>query len=173
MQKKVTLASIAAVVGIVGGLIGIATGAISIKDDLGGGIPSYEGDVGNFAASRSLLTFLREHDGDVVRLKVGWMEGPVDPEGDRHGNPQWGAVYERCTRPVPSGEQPDPVDHQCSGTTVILTGPATPDSEMYLNHGGLRIHGYFVVRLDDEVRMDFEHIGLRPMALEDARAAAS
>lgn len=161
-RRKLTLAAIAT-------LVAVGAGVVTGYKLLGDAIPTYRGSVGNFEASRPLLAFLRNHDGEAVRLKVG-----LDAESfDRDGEPQWGVVIERCGRPVPNGEQPDIVADDCSGTQLILTGPTTADSAMYLDHGGLYIRGYFAVDVDSAIRQGVATVGLKPLSFEAARAAMS
>jgi hypothetical protein len=182
-------------------LVGIATGILTLRDQLFGGdgddgprnqgtaeqreIPRFDGIAGHFAEARAILDFLDQHDRGSVYLDVGFPDLGIGPAGgdnvvSRTVPFQGGTRYAvgsvtlvtECFRDIPAEEtNPTPSDG-CMGTELRIDGRETEDSETFFMHGVPGMKGYFLVDVTGSLHMGITTINLRPLTFDDARERA-
>jgi hypothetical protein len=144
------LALLATIVGITGGIIGIAR---SCEGDPG--TPSFAGSVEPRANARDLASFLTDHDGEVVKLNVTCSgkqragkgcNGNVEPSnapGDTREGEQVGIMELFTERACPASD----ARPRCAGTYwMVLRVPSSTDAQVDnggFGAGGLVAKGIF------------------------------
>jgi hypothetical protein len=184
-------------------LVGIATGVLTLRDQIfgedepeppppantadSGEIASFDGVAGNFADSRAILDFLDQHDREPVYLDVGFPDHATGPGGGDNvvsqEEPFQGGTAYRVESVVlitecSSGVEIDPaspptVADGCQGTSLAIDGPETTDSNTFFEHGVPRMKGHFQVDVTGALYMGISPIQLTPLTEEKARERAS
>jgi hypothetical protein len=178
-------------------LVGIATGVFTLRDQLFGSnadptgagteqraVPYFNDIAGHLEESSDLIGFLQTNDGDAVQLEVGFQVGLDDFSVDGFGEPSAEpdalpriTVYTQCTPPLLAAEKEqfdlgfrdELVLGRCFGDELLITGPDTDESGIYVTHGQPRIEGYFLVDVGD-LHMGFTAITLKPINFQEAIA---
>jgi hypothetical protein len=178
-------------------IVGIATGIFTLRDQLFGSddgpappqgdgreVPYFNDVASHLEESRDLIGFLQTHDGDAVQLEVGFQLGLDDFSVDGFGVPSSEpdalpriTLYTECTPPLSPAEQEQfdlgfrdqLVIGRCFGDELLITGPDTDESGIYVIHGNPRIEGYFLVDIGD-LHMGFTAISLKPINFQEAIA---
>jgi hypothetical protein len=163
---------IGGIVATVAALVGIATGVLTLQDQLfsddGNGpvnpiqpepreIPRYDGVAGHLSEGRALLDFLDQHNRESVYLNVGFPDHIGAPGGPTDNVVSRTEPYKGGTRSVitqvslmtecdsdisPENTNPSPADI-CTGTGLRIDGPETEDTQTFFEHGVPRFKGYF------------------------------
>jgi hypothetical protein len=145
-------------------------------------IPYFDGVASHLDRSKDFLGFLQAHDGDPVRLQVGFQIGPDDFSVDGFGSENTTSEDPRimllteCTPPLSRQEQ-ERVDlgfareysARCMGVDLWIAGPDTDDSGVYVTHGNPRIEGWFTVDFGD-LYQGLTGVALTPISPEQAAA---
>jgi hypothetical protein len=176
-------------------IVGIATGIFTLRDQLfgpddgpasqpgeGRAVPYFNAVAGHLEESRDLIGFLQTHDGDAVQLEVGFQLGLDDFSVDGFGEPSSEpdapprfTLYTECMPPLSPAEKEQfdlgfrdqLVIGRCFGDELLVTGPDTDESGIYVIHGNPRIEGYFLVDVGD-LHMGFTAITLEPINFQEA-----
>jgi hypothetical protein len=144
--------------------------------------PYFDRVVGHLEpSSKEFIGFLQNHDGDPVKLQVGFRLSPDDFRAKGFGrtsseNDQesYIVLYTMCSLALSAAEKAR-VDRgftrevmgygRCIGDELMI-GPDTEESGVYVTHGTPRLEGYFTVNVGDP------HQGLnRHPTVADNRAA--
>jgi TIR domain len=147
-------------------------------------VPYFDGVASHLDRSKDFLGFLQAHDGDPVRLQVGFQIGLDDYSVDGFGSPGSKAseqprimLLTECTPPL-SREEKERVDlgfasefwpGRCMGVDLSVAGPDTDDSGIYVTHGAPRIEGWFTVDFGD-LHQGLTGLALKPISPEQAAA---
>jgi hypothetical protein len=185
-----------AVLATVATLVGIATGVLTLRNQLFSSddekdgqqgqaagqdtdIPSFEKPVGHFAEARPVLTFLKRNDRKGVFLDLTFpnhgggdnVESQSEPvDGGTRAFVSAVTLITNCSREVPAGEMnPTILENACQGTRLAISGPETEDSGTSFQHGFPRIKGYFIADDTGFMQMGETTIGLRPVTFEEAK----
>jgi hypothetical protein len=183
-------------------LVGIATGVLTLRDQIFGDdepepppagssapheIASFDGVAGNFADSRAILNFMEEHDREPVYLDVGFPDHATGPAGGdnvvsrKEPAESGGTIYRvesvvlitECNADVQIDEFSSPtVADGCQGTSLGIEGPETTDSQTFFEHGVPRIKGHFQVDVTGALYMGISPIMLTPLTEDKARERA-
>jgi hypothetical protein len=182
--------------GAAAAIVGVATGILTLRDQIFGSdpqpqppaqaqaIPYFQGVAGHVERSTDLIGFFKNHDGDAVRLQVGFDVGLDDYSVDGFGAEPYEAgspprvdLYTDCTPPLSPTEQ-EQVDlgfsdalppPRCMTWEILVQGPDNDESGIYVMHGTPRLEGYFLVDIGD-LQMGITPIGLEPMTFGEAQA---
>jgi hypothetical protein len=178
-------------------VVGLATGILTLRDQIFGGddaeppsttgeqrVPYFDGVASHLERSRDFIGFLQTHDGDAVRLQVGFQIGlddySVDGFGSASSEPSrqpWIVLLTECTPPL-SPEERERLDlgfrseiqpGRCMGVDLFVTGRDTDDSGVYVTHGRPRVEGWFTVDFGD-LHQGMTGITLKPISPEQASA---
>jgi hypothetical protein len=183
---------IGAAIGTVAALVGIATGVLTLTDQIfegddeandsvlvereRQGVARFRGVAGHLEEAGAVLDFLEQHDGRPVRLEVGFPEIPSDdytvedvPQGDGTTRQTVTQVrlFTEC-RDLPPGKAPD-YRYNCLAAGLTVNGPAKEGSSAFLQHGVPTIKGYFSVDVTGGLQMGVMPINLKPLTFEEAR----
>ncbi len=180
-------------------LVGIATGLLTLRDQLFSDnaregptvtaqpeprkILRYDGVAGHFAEGRALLDFLEQNDRGSIYLDVGFPKLATGPSGGdnvftRTEPFKGGTKYvltelqlmTECASGIPPEQtNPTPGDG-CLGTALRLNGPETGDSQTFFEHGVPRIKGYFAVDVTGALHQGVTPINLKPLTFGQAKA---
>jgi hypothetical protein len=189
---------IGGIVATVAALVGIATGVLTLRDQLssddGNGptgpgqsapreIPRYDGVAGHLAEGRALLDFLDQHNRESAYLDVGFPDhlgppgGPTDNVASRTEPYQGGTrsvitevdLMTECASDIsPENTNPTPADG-CMATALRIDGPETEDTQTFFEHGVPRFKGYFAVDVTGALYQGITPINLKPLTLDQAR----
>jgi hypothetical protein len=188
-----------AVLATVATLVGIATGVLTLRDQLfpsddvkdgppgqttaqEPGIPSFEKPVGHFAEARPVLAFLKRNDREAVFLDINFPDLGTGPGGGDNVESQTepfkgGTRYlvtsvtliTNCFEEIPAGETNPTPSDGCQGTSLRIGGPETEDSQTSFQHGVPKIKGYFIVDDTGFMQMGITTIILRPVTFDEAK----
>jgi hypothetical protein len=193
---------VGAAVATVAALVGIATGVLTLRDQLfsddGGKSPTtpgqsepreiarYDGVAGHFAEGRALLDFLEQHKREPVYLKVGFPDLGTGPAGGdnvytRSEPSGSGTRYllteldlmTECQGDIPpDNTNPTPADG-CMATGLRIDGPETDESSTFFEHGVPVIKGYFAVDVTGALHQGVTPILLKPLTFDEAKRRAA
>jgi hypothetical protein len=176
-------------------IVGLATGVLTLRDQIFGSdaespgpgpsatIPYFDGISGHLERSDDLIDFLKNHDGDAVRMQAGFRVGSQDfsvkgfgTEPYEPGDDPRIDLYTECTPPLSDSER-EQVELGFSNALPpprcmvwqLWVGPDTDESGIYVTHGSPRLEGYFVVDIGD-LHMGYTPITLKPINSQEARA---
>jgi hypothetical protein len=189
---------IGAIVATVAAIVGIATGVLTLRDQLRSDdqsgstntgqsepreIPRYDGVAGHLSEGRALLDFLDQHNRESVYLDVGFPDhlgipgGPTDnvasltepyKGGTRHVITEVALMTECDSDIPPDNTNPTPGD-SCKGTGLLIDGPETEDTQTFFEHGVPRFKGYFAVDVTGALHQGITPINLKPLTFDQAR----
>lgn len=183
------------IVSLIAGVVGILTGIVGLVITLGGSggdgssdanadrtgeIQEFEGVAGHLAESRAILSFLDQHDRDVVYLDVGFppILGPASGENllvERVSNEdgttsdeiqQIDLMTDCGTSGANSVENPT-VEDGCTGVALRIGQPQNPDAQTFFEHGVPRVKGYFRVDVTGGLYQGLRPIGLEPLTFDE------
>jgi hypothetical protein len=186
------------IVSLIAGVVGILTGIVGLVITLGGSggdgrsdadvnqtaeIQEFEGVAGHLAESRAILSFLDQHDGDVVYLDVGFpaIVGPAsgdnlvverisNEDGTTSDEIQQIDLMTDCgTSGVNSAENPT-VGDGCTGSALSIGQPQNSDAQTFFEHGVPRVKGYFRVDVTGGLYQGLRPIGLEPLTFDEISA---
>lgn len=178
-------------------VVALATGILTLRDQIFGGddakppsttveerVPYFDGVASHLGDARDFIGFLQNHDGDAVRLQVGFQVGLDDYSVDGFGAESsagehpWIALLTECSPPL-SPEEKERLDlgfsisevqlGRCMGVDLFVTGRDTDDSGVYVTHGRPRVEGWFSVNIGD-LHQGMTGISLKPISPEEALA---
>jgi hypothetical protein len=125
-----------------------------------GKVPEFKGVASHLAESRALMSFLEEHDGEAVRLEVGFPKISQDDYIVGDGlDVTYVQLFTECRDGPPAGVEPT-FRYGCEARSLQGAG-SEPGRIGFLEHGVPVVKGYFAVDYTD-----FLHMGVRPVILE-------
>lgn len=186
---------VGAAVATLAALVGIATGVLTLRDQLSPEngpkpdqsepreIPRYDGVAGHLADGRAVLDFLEQYNRESVYLNVGFPDLGTGPGGGENvvtrTEPFKGgskfvlgqvSLMTECDSDIPPEEtNPSPAD-ACMGTSLVIDGPETKETQTFFEHGVPRIKGYFAVDVTGALHQGLTPINLKPLTFDQARA---
>jgi hypothetical protein len=182
---------IGALIGTVAALVGIATGVLTLTDQIFDGdqaedsvvvererqeVPRFRGVAGHLEEAGAVLDFLEQHDGRPVRLEVGFpeidskdftVENVRRDDGSTLQTVSQVRLFTEC-RELPPGEKPD-YRHRCLAAGLTINGAPKEGSSGFMQHGVPTIKGYFAVDVTGSLHMGVMPLNLKPLTFDEAR----